>query len=516
MIRHLAAAGAFALAAACRADVALGGNVEPAIAINPTNPRNIVVVTGLVLFYSNDAGSTWASGTSVPLPAGYGACGNSSLAFDGEGRLFWCYLALRTGKGECDVVVTPISPANGAAAGAPVLVTNPATSSGNDKPWIAADANLTSPFAGRIYVSWARLGADQSWRILSSASSDHGEHWSAPLQLSEPGESFPWPPHNAVARTGEVYVAYHSQPGFNGVGEDGGNPDGVSGRVYVVRSTNGGASFPHKSLAFGAGRADTTFNVQSSPGAIRGTRFWTLGTAQAWVLPDPVRHGSVYVVASDDPDNNHAVGDAVNVYLARSIDHGETWDPPARVDHGPGASFQVMPCAAIDPATGFIAVSWYDNRRTVINGHGHFLLDVYCSGSTDGGRTFSPDFRLSSDPVDPDLGYLLRYPGPPPTYRIGDYNGIAVGGGQISGAWAGTGPSALQIIYGRMPTAGVCFANCDGSTTPPRLNIEDYLCFLAKFAAGDPSANCDGNQHQPMLSVNDLICFQSHFAAGCP
>jgi hypothetical protein len=31
-----------------------------------------------------------------------------------------------------------------------------------------------------------------------------------------------------------------------------------------------------------------------------------------------------------------------------------------------------------------------------------------------------------------------------------------------------------------------CYANCDGSTSPPILNVNDFLCFQSKFAAGCP------------------------------
>jgi hypothetical protein len=61
-----------------------------------------------------------------------------------------------------------------------------------------------------------------------------------------------------------------------------------------------------------------------------------------------------------------------------------------------------------------------------------------------------------------------------------------------------------------------CYANCDGSTTEPVLNVADFTCFLSKFAAGDPYANCDGSTTEPTLNVADFTCFLSKFAAGCP
>ena len=61
-----------------------------------------------------------------------------------------------------------------------------------------------------------------------------------------------------------------------------------------------------------------------------------------------------------------------------------------------------------------------------------------------------------------------------------------------------------------------CYANCDQSTTPPTVNVNDFLCFMTRFAARDSYANCDGSTAQPLLNVNDFVCFQSRVAAGCP
>jgi hypothetical protein len=59
-----------------------------------------------------------------------------------------------------------------------------------------------------------------------------------------------------------------------------------------------------------------------------------------------------------------------------------------------------------------------------------------------------------------------------------------------------------------------CYANCDGSTAEPVLNILDFSCFMARFASGDSYANCDGSTGAPTLTVNDFICFQGAFVAG--
>jgi hypothetical protein len=78
---------------------------------------------------------------------------------------------------------------------------------------------------------------------------------------------------------------------------------------------------------------------------------------------------------------------------------------------------------------------------------------------------------------------------------------------------AGTGQTVDVALQ---PVAPPCYANCDGSTIVPVLNVNDFICFQTKFAAGDPTANCDASTIPPVLNVNDFLCFQTKYAAGCP
>jgi hypothetical protein len=80
---------------------------------------------------------------------------------------------------------------------------------------------------------------------------------------------------------------------------------------------------------------------------------------------------------------------------------------------------------------------------------------------------------------------------------------------------AAAGPSNSALLRAKFP-APPCYANCDGSTTPPILNVGDFTCFLQKFAAGAAYANCDGSTQPPVLNVGDFTCFLQKYAAGCP
>jgi len=76
------------------------------------------------------------------------------------------------------------------------------------------------------------------------------------------------------------------------------------------------------------------------------------------------------------------------------------------------------------------------------------------------------------------------------------------------------GIDAFSVVS---PTCVVpCYANCDGSTVQPVLNVSDFTCFLNMYAAADPYANCDNSTTPPILNVNDFICFTNAYAAGCP
>jgi hypothetical protein len=81
--------------------------------------------------------------------------------------------------------------------------------------------------------------------------------------------------------------------------------------------------------------------------------------------------------------------------------------------------------------------------------------------------------------------------------------------------------SRVEVYYSELS----CYANCDGSTTPPILNVEDFSCFINKFAEAQALphfeqlthyANCDNSTTAPVLNVEDFSCFINKFAQGCP
>ncbi len=84
---------------------------------------------------------------------------------------------------------------------------------------------------------------------------------------------------------------------------------------------------------------------------------------------------------------------------------------------------------------------------------------------------------------------------------------------------AATKAGSYDVLWYQFTVGGQnpqpCYANCDASTNAPILNVNDFQCFLNRFAAGESYANCDSSTAEPVLNVNDFQCFLNAFAVGC-
>jgi hypothetical protein len=84
-------------------------------------------------------------------------------------------------------------------------------------------------------------------------------------------------------------------------------------------------------------------------------------------------------------------------------------------------------------------------------------------------------------------------------------------GGVINSAGAGAPGSTFGIAQW-VGCHNQCYVNCDNSRVGPRLNIDDFTCFINKFAVGDPYVDCDGDRQR---TIADFHCFMTRFAQGC-
>jgi len=433
--------------AAAATDVPVGfQNNEPhAAVVNPLNPQNVVVSDVNNLAISTDFGRTFPTTVAVaaapPTPGPNQAWRNSGddvIAFDQQGRLFWTYLralfdtsVTPNNRIDISIFVQQVNPVTGALVGAEVDVT-PGLHS-DDKPWLAADANADSPFAGNLYLHWTRFDNTPTEEFFSR-SINSGATFSAPRAVATgAGEGFRHQAHVAVAPNGDVYLAYHTDT----------CGAATAGRIRVIRDSTGGANLANGTItqanyAFGAGAAAVTCNRQPQAGAIPNADFLMQGSAVGYVVPDPVRPGNIYVITNDDPNNAYANGDDGDVVLARSTDNGQTWAAPVKVDHGPTGTLQAFPTGAMDQ-DGNLVITWYDTRRGQTNANGNFLLDTFATFSRDGALTFRNDVRVNDIGFDTDVGApnFGNPPDNPPTRRIGEYNGLAATDGIAYAAFTG-------------------------------------------------------------------------------
>jgi len=383
---------------------------EPAVAVNPKNPQQVVAVfqDNVHASYSDDAGRTWnaAEGTA---PKNYLVSGDVSAAFDNHGHAFVCYIAFdKLGTfnywargAKRNGIFVRRSPDGGKTWEAEhIAVSEQRSEPGipfEDKPYIVAD-NSPSRYAGNLYVGWTRWRLTDSQMVISR-STDDGKTWSEPVEI----DSHPGLPRddNGAAE------------GFDGVVA----PDGTlyaiwsqDNDIMLTTSHDGGKSFSRARAIIHT--APTMFAIDTLDRAN--------GFPQIAIDPKSKR---LYVTWSD-----YRNGD-LDVFLASSSDSGKKWSEPIRVNDDPvhNGAEQFFQWVAVDPTDGSINVLFYDRRQDPQNRKQIVVL----ARSVDGGKTFQ-NFAWSDTPF--EAGGLF----------FGDYSGIAAYGGRVYGVWTEKPPPAPE------------------------------------------------------------------------
>jgi hypothetical protein len=402
--------------------------VEPYLSVSPADPGDIAVSQAFGMRVSTTAGGSFTGVQQFTAILGGGG-GDTSHTYDGAGRLFW--VNLTTAGGLSGIGIAQVNPITGGLISTHIVDLVPDGSYGDDKDFIAAD-----PSNNNLYVIWTQFDASNHTQVLMRYSSDQGTSWSARVRVDNGSDNFVWPATVTVAPDHQVYAAYHSVS----ISNQGSGVPNHDGKIVVVRYNND-LTDPVRSIAEVPGRADITFNRQMAGNdrLIPGATFLTQGSAQPWILADPLRPGDVYVISADSNNGFHQ--DYGDIRIARSTDSGLTWSS-SLIE----TSSALFPNAAIDQF-GDIVVAWYDNRRGLDNAAGHFKLDVYATYSTDGGLTFAPAFPVNDQTpgvntpngniFDPDPGAVNYHTDSPPTTRIGEYFGLGIWGGTAYVAWNG-------------------------------------------------------------------------------
>jgi hypothetical protein len=389
---------------------------EPAIAVNPSNPQQLVVAwqVNASAAYSTDGGQTWtaAEGTA---PADYHISGDVSLAFDASGHALLCYIAF-------DKLGTTNYWAHGATRNgifvrrsldggktwekdaSTVIAHNSIPNSPfEDKPWIVADT--AGPHRGNIYVGWTQFTLSET-NLLFSRSTDDGKTWSKPTKLNTISglprddngalEGF----HGVVGPDGALYTIWDDRDG-----------------IMMAVSHDGGLTFSRDRRIIAAGPG-----YFSITGVSRSNGFPQIGI-------DPrgkTSGGNLYVAWSD-----YTNGD-VDAFVASSSDHGRTWSAPVRANSDPihNGADQFFEWMAVDPANGTVNLVFYDRRPN------NQQTRVMLARSMDGGKSFA-NYLWDDEAFEAEGDFL------------GDYLAITAFGGKTFGAWAHQTLEEAKAEHGR-------------------------------------------------------------------
>jgi hypothetical protein len=362
-------------------------HVESAVAANPTDPLNLVATAitftlpqgGYVnkTYATVDGGFSWYD-ARLPEEPDLGSI-DPKVAFTPRGT------ALQVGLVQGMSVYR--SEDGGRTWLAPARLGR-----GYDRVAIAVDRS-SGPAGGQVYVTG---NLDAGPRIHRSI--DDGRTFDAAVTL--PGIVVT---DVMVLSDGTVLVPLYTGPDLR-VAENRSNPMASYGTVF---STDGGATFSGLRPGFEQQRYSTDSTLRRRhAGSIVGDN---TATFAADVRSARYRD-RVYAAY---PDMRWA-GGKPRIAVVWSSDGGASWSAPNMVDaSAPASASPFLPAIAVNDS-GVVGVMWLDTRASVADD----AYDVFYSTSLDGGQTFLPAVRVSSETsrsagpgnMRPGLG-RLRYSG---------------------------------------------------------------------------------------------------------
>jgi hypothetical protein len=423
---------------------------EPSLAIDPTNPGNIVI--GWRQFdtvasnfrqagwaFSHDGGATWTF-PGVLQPGQFRS--DPVLAADSTGAFFYYSLSSAT-SGEVF-----LSTNQGMSWAGPI------DAFGGDKEWMTIDVTGGAG-DGNVYAVWnsqftcCAAGTDFT-RSIDGGFTYEGP-FGTPIKVK-------WGT-DAVGPDGALYVA-------------GANLNtSATPSHFVLRATNAfdrsqPTAFEHTTGVNLGGM--TTAGGVPNPGGLLG---------QVWIAADRSAGptgGNVYVLASVVRPGL----DPQDVMFIRSTDRGVSWSAPVRVNDDPAGNGAYQWFAAMSVAPdGRIDATWYDTRSNASD----VISEVYYAWSTDAGASWS-----SGLPVSPPFNSLVGHPN---QNKIGDYTHMASDEDGAALAYAATFNGEQDVWFLRV---GDCNANGAHDSAD---------------VGGGASPDCNGNripdECEPLVEICD-------------
>lgn len=372
-------------------------NNSPAIAVDPEQSRFLALAYrtdapefGCGLEVSGDGGRGWVRAQPVAeLPAGAERCYAPEVAFGPGNRLYFLFVGLQ-GIGNAPMGVFLTSSTDRGRTFSPArMVLGPE----NYMVRMVVDRSMGEN--GRLHLVWLKVGSDPPLGglpsgvpnpIVAAFSDDGGATFSEPVQVSDPNRPRSVAPAVALGADNALHVAYFD------LREDAVDYQGLEGAPWpgewslvVATSTDGGRQFSPGVLVddklIPPGRVMLIFTM--APPSIA-----TDGDGRVFTAWFDARHG--------DPD----------AFFSRSPDGGRTWEPPVRLNDDPmgNGADQYLVRLSVAPS-GRVDSVFLDRRGDPDN----LQNDTYFTYSTDGGRRFAPNVKLTSKPSDSRIGarYLV-------------------------------------------------------------------------------------------------------------
>ncbi|MDQ4491536.1 sialidase family protein [Sinomonas sp. ASV486] len=406
--------------------------VEPWVAVNPTNPRNIIGVWqqdrwsdggshGLVAGYSTNGGKTWNE-TAQPFsacaggPARYDRASDPWVSIGPDGTAYSVSISFQ-GVGSDNAVLASTSTDGGATWTAPkALIEDLGTSQFfNDKESVTADPNTP----GTAYAVWDRLVSPTD----NPRSAAHAAAYTGPTYFSKTtdgGKS--WSPATAIVPTAQnqqtignqIVVDPRNGTLYNvfdlilGTGKNG--VDQLHGtNVAYTKSTDGGTTWTAPQVI---AQLNTVGVTDPNTGAAVRT---------GDIIPEPAidpATGQLYVVWQDSRFNG---GHYDEVAISTSADGGATWSAPAQVNAPHGAP-AFTPSVRV--ANGTVGVTYYDFRSLAAGNTSTLPTDYWFTSLPAGGVSFGNETHLYG-PFDMMTAPNAR------GFFTGDYQGLAAIGAQF-------------------------------------------------------------------------------------
>ncbi len=263
-----------------------------------------------------------------------------------------------------------------------------------DHPRMVVD-DSNGPHRGRLYVEWNEVSDtifDDLYHIVLQYSDDEGLTFSdaklVATAVSDGGKLVAAEP--IVLSDGTLLVTYYQY--WNPLSD----PRNEHQPFYIVRSTDGGQTFdPPKQIA------------EVGPSAwlyLRGemSRAFTLPIITADTSPSSPYRNNIYMTWQDVSS-----GDA-DIWFIRLTDKGSTWSKALRLnDNQPEVreltrEYRETPVVAVNK-DGVVGVAWYDYRG--VNA-ANLCWREFFAASMDGGKIFSANVPISSEPSCPDAKAL--------------------------------------------------------------------------------------------------------------